>query len=220
MRAQLLIRTIATVACCAASSSLGASDPGQSVLPPGAKRVEQGVADDGPLKSSLRVIQPQLRLPQNFGDVYSFRDRDGKSKYARVSGGLTAVFDQSEYVDTRDGTLPLIPAGTIFRLGRFKGFDEVAPPRTYTSPNLASMLDSGLQSTQVSSWVDPSRPDGAAQARAAVRTEPDRAETSRERVPPAGMLSDESYRRARVRALMAEALQSSVRIASPSAENR
>lgn len=193
----------------AAPGSFGAfaaPEPLPTSLPPGASRVDQGTTDTGPLRSSLRVIQPNLRMPQNFGDVYSFRDRDGKMKYARVSGGVTAVFDSSEYVDTSRGTFPLIPASTVFHLGSLRSFNDAAPPAAnYVSPNFAVSNVSSIQSSVASTRIDATRPDGAA-ALAITRVAPSPTRSEPEREPPAwGMLSNESYRRSRVRELLGEA---------------
>jgi hypothetical protein len=84
--------------------------------------VDQGVADVGPLSASSRVVPRDLRVPSGFDRVYRFGTGGaGGEKYARISGGITAVFPRSQYVPTRDGYEVQTPAGTVYYIGRLPG---------------------------------------------------------------------------------------------------
>lgn len=204
-------------------------------LPPGSVRVEQGVADVSPLRTSLRVIEPQLLLPATFGELYKVTGSDGTQRFARVAGAVTAVFPMSEYAQTRRGTLPLIPAGTVFHLGSIKTFDQVAPHpagAAQTGPHASRVMPTLHASTV--SVVEPTmvvpistRADGrvAPQPPHAAVASPgtsyskgystanppssDPRDTIRWIKP--GMLNDEGYRVKRVRELLDAAAQPRVR---------
>ena len=81
------------------------------------------------LREGGRQMPVDLRKPLNFEQVYrvegdlsrlgvlGISPAPGQSMYARASGGLIAVFPQSEYVRTRQGAFPIVPANTTFLLG-------------------------------------------------------------------------------------------------------
>lgn len=79
--------------------------------------VDQGVADTGPLSANRRVVPLDLRVPAGFDRVYQF-GQGRSSKFARVNGGLTAVFPRSTYNDRGFGTTVEIPPGTVFYVGK------------------------------------------------------------------------------------------------------
>lgn len=98
---------------------------------PRGTRVEQGVGDVGPLSVSPREPRVDLRLPTDFDGVFRLNPVDrfgnqvpegspfaeGGGLFMRTSGGLTAVFPRSSYIQTKGGLVPQIPAGTVFYLG-------------------------------------------------------------------------------------------------------
>lgn len=95
------------------------------------ERVVQGEADLGELSTTLRRLQPDLRAPERFEQVYRIPGRPGApDRMARVSGAVTAVFPESEYALTKRGTRADIPAGTIFFLGKVR--DVTASPFAFT----------------------------------------------------------------------------------------
>ncbi|MEN0020567.1 MAG: hypothetical protein AAF747_06770 [Planctomycetota bacterium] len=114
------LRVIATAAVALASAGLLAGmsawqDVGQDEREfQGLERLDQGFEDVGPLQTSLRRINVDLRQPTAFADV--FRLQSGR--LGRINGALTAEFDRSQYVATPNGTRPTIPPGTVFRIGR------------------------------------------------------------------------------------------------------
>ena len=79
------------------------------------KPLDQTVEDTSPLAISLRQIERGLRKPSAFDQVYRVPNRD--DLLMRIEGGMYAVFPQSVYTRGRNGTLPLIPAGTVFYIG-------------------------------------------------------------------------------------------------------
>jgi|GEM_PF-1631253 len=79
--------------------------------------VEQGVADTGPLSANRRVVPLDLRVPSGFDRVYKF-GQGSSSKFARRSGGITAVFPRSTYIGSTSGLVALIPPGTVFYVGK------------------------------------------------------------------------------------------------------
>jgi hypothetical protein len=120
---EVLIRMLASVIALAA---VVASATAQEV-PPGLTPVEQGVADVDPLSTSLRSLQVDLRIPAGFETVYhgAREDRFGQRSgfFARISGGITAVFPLSRYSIVPGGIEPEVPAGTVYYLGD--------PPQTW-----------------------------------------------------------------------------------------
>ncbi|MBL0928301.1 MAG: hypothetical protein IBJ11_11730 [Phycisphaerales bacterium] len=86
--------------------------PGQPAQP---VRVEQTVADRDPLHTSLRQLPTDLRQDEGFEHLYRVPGAD--NRFMRRSGAITAVFPRSQYVATRQGPLPVIPAGTVFYFG-------------------------------------------------------------------------------------------------------
>ena len=79
------------------------------------KPLDQTVEDTSPLSRSLRHIERGLREPSAFDQVYRVPDRD--DLLMRIEGGMYALFPQSMYTQGRNGTLPVIPAGTVFHIG-------------------------------------------------------------------------------------------------------
>ena len=75
--------------------------------------VEQGIADRGPLDGSMRSIDSGLQMPSGYRQCF---ERPGGG-FMRADGGLVATFDQSIYVQSRNGLLPDIPASTTFVIG-------------------------------------------------------------------------------------------------------
>ncbi len=77
------------------------------------RAVEARTSDQGPLDASLRWVEPGLRLPAGYEQVYRLSD----GGLMRANGGLAATFAQSVYEATAWGDLPVIPASTVFVIG-------------------------------------------------------------------------------------------------------
>lgn len=81
--------------------------------------------DVGPLRSSLRALEPGLAQPSGFDRVYR---APGGAGFMRIQGGLFALFPRSLYAG---GSVPLIPPGTVFHIGAPPVTPRPAPdPRT------------------------------------------------------------------------------------------
>lgn len=90
--------------------------------PAGWVRVQQGVADAGPLHVDLRVQPVELRAPMDYDSVYRGTAPNGyggtTEYFARISGAVTAVFPQSVYIDTAEGVRSaVVPPGTVYYIG-------------------------------------------------------------------------------------------------------
>jgi len=105
-------------------SGVGLVNPSQpGGQPPTLHPVDPLNEDVSPLSRSLRVMQPDLRVPIGFERVYKVEGTPrlyghapaGEGLMARVSGAVIAVFPRSEY-SSQSGR-PVIPAGTVFLLG-------------------------------------------------------------------------------------------------------
>jgi hypothetical protein len=80
---------------------------------------------------SQRNLGTDLRVPTAFGDVYRVQvasgwQRTNQDSFARIDGGVTAVFPRSVYVATKKGAMPEIAPGTIFYLGQVPGDENNA----------------------------------------------------------------------------------------------
>lgn len=93
--------------------------------------LDEGVADRGPLSASLLVQEVELCVASDFDEVYAVPG--DASSMMRVNGALAAIFDESEYVRTRRGEKPVVPAGTVWTIGvpaepTSPGCTDHAPP--------------------------------------------------------------------------------------------
>lgn len=149
--------------------------------------VDPGYEDTGILGESFRLPMADLRQPDGWDRVYRMEGRDG-AIFARRNGGVTAVFPQSDYINTRDGSIPTVPAGTIYvigepapwllrQLGLEDGYEELAPrgrldlslpARVFTPPPAPPEdTDSALEAARrsVSMWYN----DGVRAGRVSAR---------------------------------------------------
>jgi hypothetical protein len=98
------------------------------VAGPGFDQIDQAVADINPLGTSLRNLQVDLRQPTGFANVYEVPGRPDLRM--RINGGIFAIFPFSTYAQSRRGTVPLIPANTVFFIG------EPSPESTARIPKM------------------------------------------------------------------------------------
>jgi hypothetical protein len=78
--------------------------------------LDQGLADVGPLGSSLRDLPADATsAPVGFQRVY--RDPSDPERLMRGNGALRAIFPFSQYRQTRRGQVVLLPSATTFRIG-------------------------------------------------------------------------------------------------------
>lgn len=109
--------------------------------------VDAGVDDLGPLGASLRLQTLDLRDSDRWDRVYRLRGIEG-DLFARREGGLTAVFQQSEYVDSPWGQLAEVPLSTHYVIGEppqwlLESWGLVEPPPP-TNPPVDRRLDTTL----------------------------------------------------------------------------
>ncbi|MFT5424430.1 MAG: hypothetical protein ACI89L_002225 [Phycisphaerales bacterium] len=77
------------------------------------EEVDPGWADASAINDSLRLVPVDLRTPTGFDRVFRLPTVVGGQMFARMDGGLTAVFPRSEYGFGQ----ALIPAGTTWYIG-------------------------------------------------------------------------------------------------------
>ena len=176
------------------------------------KPLDQTVEDISPLSRSLRQIERGLREPSAFDQVYRVPDRD--DLLMRIEGGIYAVFPQSMYTQGENGTLPLIPAGTVFhigypdleRLGRVDASTRQVEGRVGDDPydgRINLRVDprrgrqAGVRRTMLGTSTVPFRGLG--------RQRPERVpQTARQSIAPT-IVTDAGYRADRIRDLMQSA---------------
>lgn len=169
---------------------MASSAQGQSA-PPGLVRLDAGREDTGPIATSSRLLPADLRAPTGFEHVY----RGADDSLMRISGGLVATFPRSQYAGSQSGPIPLIPAGTVFRIGLGSAFD---PETSYVAPAYGfSVADS-----RAAFGASDARPSTAIDLRATTRT-PQPARIA-DPAGPRSLWEDEFYRSERVRSRLAE----------------
>ena len=107
------------------AAALGGMGVGGQPIGPGLtikdlQRVEQLRGDSGGLSKSLARGPANLAVPNDFSGVYQVpEDADSPYAgwYARVSGGLIAVFPRSEYTQGPSGMVATVSANTRYFLG-------------------------------------------------------------------------------------------------------
>jgi hypothetical protein len=77
--------------------------------------VDAGTEDRGALSDSFRVQQADFREDRAFEKLYKVAG--SKDVYVRKAGGLSALFHSSEYIQTPQGEVPIVPAGTVYYIG-------------------------------------------------------------------------------------------------------
>lgn len=178
--------------------------------------VDQGVADLGPQSTSLRSVGSRVELRQDTGWERLYRD-EKTGAYYRFNGAVGASFPRSSYVQTRDGTFPQIPAGTVFHVGG----DHLAAARASRRPVgvLAEEApEEGRLSTRVSNLVTPESAEGGEIIRGGLPAKGDlaRQEAVEDRLRSAEMAravatptvaTNEAYRRKRMAELLREAAE-------------
>lgn len=116
------------------------------------RRVEPQVADIGPLSSSGRLPQgTSLRQPNDFVGLYQVPpevDSPYAGWFARVRGGMIAVFPKGDYIADKDGVYPLVPPNTVYLLG---GIPLRSSATADSNSGQPSQAIDGRSSTRVSS---------------------------------------------------------------------
>jgi hypothetical protein len=195
------------------------STPGSPAQPP-LKRVEPNAADLSPLSNSLRSLETDLRVPTGYENIYRLDKTDifggQQALYMRMDGGLIAVFPQSRYIDTNIGTLPEVPPGTIYYLGRLPASltAKRAPgprPKTFvdlSAPTIAAAAEDLKTDTRASGLIPSAVPPSSASV------SPARAVPS----PTISIWEDERLRQRRLGALLTKLNPTAPTPSSPSTD--
>lgn len=171
--------------------------------------VEQGIGDLNPLQTSNRLVPLDLRQPAGWDRVYRLsgdpRMNNGSGLFARISGGITAVFPWSTYEPTRRGDqVPTVPPGTTYYIGGVPRSVIDATPTPASTEKSFNYVDLSARP------ASPERPthqaDNSVQtsARHVLRGEAPADRTPSNAAPPS-IWTSESYRRARLEQLLTRA---------------
>jgi hypothetical protein len=124
-----------------------------SAVDPRMKRVDPGRQDTGPLAASSRVLPMDLRLPTDFEQVYQLQARTGERSraelFARRSGGVTAVFPRSQYMQAGGGILAEVPAGTTYYLGKLPESITGSPLSSGERRRPTTYIDNAVPATRL-----------------------------------------------------------------------
>jgi hypothetical protein len=163
----------------------GAASPAHSIPPSNPDRtlrlipIEAGIEDVSPLAVGLRTVPIDLRAPLDYDRVYRVEgdlSRFGLMSastpdaawYARASGGTLALFPRSEYVPTRRGAMPVVPANTTFLMGVPSVVTTLAAPGGANAPQWnATPATRRADGPQRPTQAPPSARDGAPTSAAA-----------------------------------------------------
>lgn len=161
--------------------------------------IDPGTEDVSRLWEGGRQMPVDLRKPLNFEQVYRVEGdlsrlgvlgvspAAGESMYARASGGMVAMFPQSEYVRTKDGRFPVVPANTTFLQGSIQTLTGL--------PQGESRGSGGVTAASAAQRVD-------TRANVAPPVEPVKATTTKRE--PATIWTSEVARRSRLSQLLDE----------------
>jgi hypothetical protein len=169
----------ATTACCALAANSSPSPTNAVAKPitksvqPTLRPVDPGVADVDPLGTTGRVLPTDLRQPANFDRVYEV-ELDGKRFFVRAHGGVYAVFPRSDYVQTRGGVVPIVPAGTVYHLGSLPKteFDPAHQDEATLNPANAKPARPARRDDSAPSNAAPMPESAAARPAPAARSKP------------------------------------------------
>jgi len=191
--AMILLATLATLVSGAAAQTASPLVP-----------VDQRIEDVSPLGLSLREMQPTLREPNNFQELYRFRGDD--ENLVRVQGGLYLVFQRSIYGSDKKGNVfPLIPPNTVFYIGPPPGWAVSSAERAVARNEVADAariddrLDLRIPPRLV---VDTATPKPVRHQVSAADTQSPASGANR-------IVLDPDYRAERLRALMRKAAEAS-----------
>ena len=157
---------------------------------------DQMVDDQGALDVSLRRVEPGLGLPSGYRHVYAL----SQGGLMRANGGLAAVFPKSIYVQTREGVIPDVPAGTRFVIGGLPMGEEAGHGQLLA---VDPMRPDALPVSKPTSELVPGRPSSGVGFGPGYRVRRSAAPTFEGGL--ARFQLDETYRRLRLRRLVANA---------------
>lgn len=169
------------------------------------KPVDPGIADMGPLATQGREMSKDVRQPSGFDRVYEI-EMNGQKYFARVNGGMIAVFPRSAY--TSRGTA-VVPPNTTFYIGKLPANATLVDSGQTVSPNYAVR-----SATASATAYDGARPfnnavDLSAPAPVSAQSNANTQNAVSMSVPPptANLWENEDYRATRVAQLITAARQ-------------
>jgi hypothetical protein len=198
-----------------ASAQRPVVSPAQSNAPPQApRRVDQTVADINPLSASLRVMQPDQRQATGFFDVMEVPGRP--DLLMRANGEVYAVFPRSEYVVVTGGIMPVIPANTIFYIGKPPSVEAIGKAFTTAMNERSTREETKIVGSRrqddIRTVSANRRTENQQQAREPdspppFATDPDAPDTRKfyELAGPVTMVTDHAYRLTRLQELLQRA---------------
>lgn len=190
----------------AAARQPASTGPG---VTPGPRPVEQGVGDLNPLQISNRLEPLDLRRPTGWDRVYRLtgdaRRDGGRGLFARMDGGIAAVFPWSTYEATPKGVKVPVPAGTTYYIGSLP--ESISPgsaPMERAEPDRSfNFLDRSAHAGQPGRPLMHAETSMETSARGLVRL----GEAAPAASAPSGptIWTSEVYRRERIEALLSAA---------------
>ena len=181
-------------------ATINLAQPGYTTRPIDTRllqRLDESYQDTGPLRTSLLLQPIDLRQPLGFEDVFRLPGSGKADRHARISGGLTAVFPRSAYVNTEKGRIAIVPAGTIYYIGSVPAEAPIA--RAVVEASEAMRSD-----TRASAPAAGERVAGR-ESRASKQSQVSDNKRDTTVNSPPGIMTDEAYRRERVSELLQQA---------------
>lgn len=175
--------------------------------------VEQGVGDLNPLQTSNRLVPQDLRQPTGFDRVYRLSGdpakNNGSGLFARMDGGITAVFPWSTYGVSRKGdVIPTVPPGTKYYIGAVpqSALGSTMPVTTPDAEKSFNFVDRSARPSasaeRPAQQADNSIPTSA---RHVLRGEGSPDQPAVKPSTPPSIWTSETYRRARLEELITQA---------------
>ena len=124
--------------------------------------VDQGFVDRSPIGTSLRRLPSDLSMGRSFDRLY--QDSLDPQRFRRIQGGLSVVFSRSVYGADEQGTIAMVPPGSIFRIG---DREAAAPPSPASPP---PQRIAGLDGVSLPGWNPPRSRSGSEPAGSRVAT--------------------------------------------------
>ncbi len=115
--------------------------------------VDQGFVDRSPIGTSLRRLPSDLSMGRSFDRLY--QDSLDPQRFRRIQGGLSVVFPRSVYGADEQGTIAMVPPGSIFRIG-----DREAPAAPASPAPSPPQRIAGLEGVALPGW-NPARAEGS-----------------------------------------------------------
>lgn len=125
--------------------------------------VDQGFVDRSPIGTSLRRLPSDLSMGRSFDRLY--QDSRDPQRFRRIQGGLSVVFPRSVYGADEQGTIALVPPGSIFRIGDRTESVAAAKPPASPPQRIAS-----LDGVSLPGWSPPRSRSGGEAAGSRVAT--------------------------------------------------